>query len=523
MDDLEETAEMSWRTTRIRQPAKLSVDSSPQSDSTQTSSIRSCSKTRPPVKAQVLKAGRMPPLPSNEIKIIIRPKGALNIVKIGSPTVTTAVFQAAQLSPADIQQERHRVPQHPTKYCRVNGITHDVNAYETVAEDTTKRVIRGIPLSNTPQQINANIVNTRNPLALAAKRIGTTTTVVIAFRGPDVPYQVRYGATLIPCSLYRKQIEICYQCGRLGHRMDVCPFPNTKICRGCGVRNPPPDHTCNPKFSLCGGPHLTADKSCTARYKTPYVIRKRIGERRAATQVTLQESDFPPMNYKYRSRSRSPSRLRQHCSRTPSRSRQRRSRSRSTSTPPAKPPTNKVSFAEALTGASREGRNTPSPASTNNNDNAEIAHLKKENAIMRDLIQKLSQVVRDLKQSKTPAPTPPAEASPSSSNDAPMTPAPKKRALQEGAAGQVRSEVKDMLVSLQSTMETLQNAVESVQHALLALAQRVTNVENHLQTLPMPAPPAPKTTTVVEQDEDEPAPDAKLVHTWSAQQRLQKR
>ncbi|KAH7977690.1 hypothetical protein HPB49_003185 [Dermacentor silvarum] len=357
--DLGVTADMGWRTTRLRQPAKLSVDSSPQSASTQTSSTRSRSKTRPPVKAQVLKAGRMPPLPSNEIKVIIRPKGALNIAKIGSTTMITAVFQAAQLSPAAIQQDtvcpntQQNIvivstpsPQNADRYVciksiQVNGVTHDVNAYETAAEDTTEGVIRGMPLSDTSQQINANIVNTRNPLALAAKSIATTTTVVIAFSGPDVPYLVRFGATLIPCSLYRKQIEICCQCGHLGHRMDVCPFPNNKICRGCGDRNPPPDHTCNPKCSLCGGPHLTADKSCMARYKTPYVIRKRIGERREAIQVTLQESDLPPMNYKHHSISRSPSRSRQHCSRTSSRSRQRRSRSRSTSTPPAKPPTKK--------------------------------------------------------------------------------------------------------------------------------------------------------------------------------------
>ncbi|KAH7941159.1 hypothetical protein HPB49_010491 [Dermacentor silvarum] len=356
----------------------------------------------------------MSPLPSNGIKIIIRPKGALNIAKIGSPTVTTAVFQAEQLSPADMQQDTVC----PNNQKTLSRVTHDVNAYETAAEDTTKGIIRGIPLSDTPQQINANIANSRNPLALPEKRIGTTTTVVIAFSDPDVPYLVRYGATIIPCSLHRKQIEICYHCGRPGHRMDVSPFPNNKICRGCEVRYPPPDHTCNPKCSLCGGPHLTADKSCTARYKTPYVIRKRIGGRRAAMQVTLQESDLPPMNCKHRSRSRSPSRSTQHCSRTPSSSRQCRSRSISTSTPPAKPPTKKVSFTEALTGASREGRNTPSPPPTNTNDNAEIAHLKKENAFMRDLIHKLSQEVRDLKQSKTPAPTPPAEASPSSSHDA---------------------------------------------------------------------------------------------------------
>ncbi|KAH7966705.1 hypothetical protein HPB49_018745 [Dermacentor silvarum] len=335
-------------------------------------------------KARVLKAGRMPPLPSNEIKVIIRPKGALNIAKIGSPTVTTTVFQAPQLSPADIQQDT--VCPTTQQNIVVVSTPSPPNA-DTAAEDTTKGVIRGIPLSDTQQQINANIVNTCNPLALAAKRIGTTTTVVTAFSGPDLPYLVRYGATLIPCSLYRKQ-EICYKRGRLGHRMDVCPSPNNKICRGCGVRNPPPDHTCNPKCSQ--------QIVHTAPCKTLYVVRKRIGERRAAMQVTLQKSDFPPMNYKHRSKSRSPSRSRQHYSPTPS-------------------------------------------------------------------------------------------------LWAPRERAPKKRALQEGAAGQVRSEFKDMLVSLRSPMETLQNAVESVQHGLLVLAQRVTNVENHLQTLPMPGPAAHET------------------------------
>ncbi|KAH7954442.1 hypothetical protein HPB49_018553 [Dermacentor silvarum] len=210
--ELAQSHEQLARTTRLRLMAKLSVDSSPQSDSTQTSSTRSRSKTRPPVKAQVLKAGRMPALPLNEIKIIIRPKEPLNIAKIGIPTVTTAVSQAAQLSPAEIQQDtvcpntQQNIvvvstpsPQNADRYFR-----HDVNAYETAAEDTTKGVICGIPVSDTPQQMNANIVNTRYPLAPAAKRIGTTTTAVIAFSGPDVPYIVRYGATLIPCSLYRK-------------------------------------------------------------------------------------------------------------------------------------------------------------------------------------------------------------------------------------------------------------------------------------------------------------------------------
>ncbi|KAL1467174.1 hypothetical protein MTO96_042346, partial [Rhipicephalus appendiculatus] len=205
------------------------------------------------------------------------------------------------------------------KSIHVNGITHEVNAYEAAPDNTTKGVVRGIPLTDSAQDIDANVVNARNPLARATKRIGTTTTVVIAFDGPSVPNQVRYGATLIPCSLYRKQIDICYHCGRLGHRMDVCPFPNNKICRGCGAHNPDEDHQGTPKCTLCGGPHPTADKECVAKYKTPYVIRKRLCEQKMTQQSTPQASDFPPTDGKHQSRS--------HC-----RTRAGRSQSRSRST-----------------------------------------------------------------------------------------------------------------------------------------------------------------------------------------------
>ncbi|KAH6944760.1 hypothetical protein HPB50_004940 [Hyalomma asiaticum] len=40
----------------------------------------------------------MPPLPREEIKIVIRPQGGLNILKIGAPTVTTAIFAPAKIA-----------------------------------------------------------------------------------------------------------------------------------------------------------------------------------------------------------------------------------------------------------------------------------------------------------------------------------------------------------------------------------------------------------------------------------------
>ncbi|KAH7973841.1 hypothetical protein HPB49_005540 [Dermacentor silvarum] len=80
---------------------------------------------------------------------------------------------------------------------------------------------------------------------------------------------------LIRCSLYKKQIDICYECGRTGHRADVCPNPEDKICRGCGCKNPQHDHKCQAECQLCGRDHLTGDKKCDARYKIPYLVRRR--------------------------------------------------------------------------------------------------------------------------------------------------------------------------------------------------------------------------------------------------------
>ncbi|KAH7946418.1 hypothetical protein HPB49_024605 [Dermacentor silvarum] len=195
----EMTAEMGWRTARFRRPDEKCGQNSSREDPPQSQDSRSRSKTRKNVKSQVLKAGRMPQLPKNEIKIIVRPKGELTIPKVGSPTVTAAIFQATQLSPEETQDDticpnvQQNVvistprPHNADRYVRmksihVNGVTHEANAYEATPDNTTK--IRGIPLTDSAQEIDVNIINARNPLALAAKRIGSTTTIVITFADP---------------------------------------------------------------------------------------------------------------------------------------------------------------------------------------------------------------------------------------------------------------------------------------------------------------------------------------------------
>ncbi|KAH7965213.1 hypothetical protein HPB49_004706 [Dermacentor silvarum] len=86
------TAEMDWHTACSRRPDEKRGQNASRDDPPQSQNSRSRSKTMKTSKYQVSEAGRMPQLPKNEIKIIVRPKGALNIPKIGSPTVTGAIF-----------------------------------------------------------------------------------------------------------------------------------------------------------------------------------------------------------------------------------------------------------------------------------------------------------------------------------------------------------------------------------------------------------------------------------------------
>lgn len=315
---------------------------------------------RADLKSKIIRGGRMPPLPKEEAKIVVRPRGGLCISKVGPTVVADAIWQAAGLGLATRDtdtmcpnfQQNIMVISTPSRdnaacYVGIEGITvtgqrFEVSAYEAAPHSTCKGVIRGVPLSDGPAEIEKKLVNSRNPAALGAKRIKKTTTVVVLFDGYRVPNFVAYGGTMIRCTLFRKQMDVCYSCGRLGHRSDVCPSPNDAVCRGCGEANPDAQHRCYPKCKLCGGGHLTAAKECKRRFQTPYLVRRRRGERSRAAEssrqtVTFNDDDFPSMetsNQAQQSPSQRPSARSRSRSKGRSRSRSRsrgRSRSRSIS------------------------------------------------------------------------------------------------------------------------------------------------------------------------------------------------
>lgn len=274
------------------------------------------------VTARLSRAARMPvALPRHEIKIIIRPRGGLNVAKTEATRLMSAIFAAAGVTMHESRLDT--ICTNPTqniivistpdegrarsyvqiRQLRIGNAEYETFAYVSAPDGTVKGIIRGIDTTETHQDLQNNIVNETNPLALEAHRIGNTTTVIVAFEGSKVPNSIKYGAMIVRCSLYRQHHEFCRCCGKLGHRADVCPNPETKVCLACGRREPEPNHeaTCKPRCKLCNGAHATGATGCLNRFKVPHVVLQRRGakeqQRKEAKQQPPQKTveTFPQM------------------------------------------------------------------------------------------------------------------------------------------------------------------------------------------------------------------------------------
>lgn len=264
------------------------------------------------VTARLSRAARMPvALPRHETKIIIRPRGGLNVAKTEARRLMSAIFAAAGVTMHESRIDT--ICTNPTqniivistpdegrarsyvqiRQLRIGNAEYETFAYVSAPDGTVKGIIRGIDTTETHQDLQNNIVNETNPLALEAHRIGNTTTVIVAFEGSKVPNSIKYGAMIVRCSLYRQHHEFCRCCGKLGHRADVCPNPETKVCLACGRREPEPNHeaTCKPRCKLCNGAHATGATGCLNRFKVPHVVLQRRG---AKEQQRKEAKQQPP-------------------------------------------------------------------------------------------------------------------------------------------------------------------------------------------------------------------------------------
>lgn len=355
-------------------------------------------------------ASNQPRLPSNALKLIVRPRGGLLLSKISTYQLLEAICMAARFTRDAVRHQdliQANLIQNTFAYCtpdvqraeqvlRLKAITIDNKEYEVsvycAPDDSSGRgVIRGVDLRLDRDAIQAELQDDRNPAIVDFRRLGNTTAVLITFAQPQVPTWVYFCNSRHRCNLFKKKYEVCYHCGELGHRADVCASPTTK-CRGCRLSNPPNDHTCKPTCRLCGEEHFTGDSRCKEIYRIPYTVKRRQWEnyrqaeanilkaQEPAKQVTLQHtslwdrhrsgsrqrqprdrsSSFPSLeSTTHRGRSRTPSRSRHG---PPAVIQQPRASSPPPRQPPGPPPSPPIQQEHQLPVSTQEG--TPSTPDT---------------------------------------------------------------------------------------------------------------------------------------------------------------
>ncbi|EEC07019.1 POGO family transposase [Ixodes scapularis] len=93
-----------------------------------------------------------------------------DIVKTGTTTVAAAILAVVKIKSEESAADT---------ICP--NAQQNIMVVSTPNEDNAAR---GIPIDTSVDELDRNIVNERNPLAGGAKRIGSTTTVIVVFKGP---------------------------------------------------------------------------------------------------------------------------------------------------------------------------------------------------------------------------------------------------------------------------------------------------------------------------------------------------
>ncbi|KAL1444002.1 hypothetical protein MTO96_045723, partial [Rhipicephalus appendiculatus] len=252
---------------------------------------------------------KLPPLPRDDSKVVIRPHQGLPIRTLTSPLLAEAFIAACgnkihgenfmlRLKPGSniiiVSTPHQKVAELVRKITslKVNGRPHAVNAYVATGDGAVRGVIHGLPPHTPSDTLKANLrIRTQNVEIIHARMLGDSKTAVITFYGTFVPKYVYYQGGELACYPYKNTVQVCKICQQVGHRTDVCPQPELHVCKICGTLEPTDGHECTPHCTTCGEDHLTGDRSCRqrlkpARHRPKYQKRKPSPKMQQAPQET---------------------------------------------------------------------------------------------------------------------------------------------------------------------------------------------------------------------------------------------
>ncbi|KAK8780270.1 hypothetical protein V5799_018389 [Amblyomma americanum] len=190
---------------------------------------------------------RLPPLPRDDLKVVLRPRG-LAVKDLQTHQVARAVVAATgQGCKAEdliirlrngsniiiVSTDNEAAAQKIRCITQLSfgGKSYTVNGHVAAPEGTLRGVIHGVDPGTSPEELKTNLrVRTQGVKILAARMLGNSSTAVITFDGPALPKQVLYYGGEMWCYPCRPTRQVCYACGQQGHRMDVCPIPETRTC-----------------------------------------------------------------------------------------------------------------------------------------------------------------------------------------------------------------------------------------------------------------------------------------------------
>lgn len=228
---------------------------------------------------------KLPPLPRDDFKVVIRPHQGLPIRSLTSPLLAEAVIEACKghvqgehfmlrIKPGSnifiVSTPLQEVAERVRKLTSIviNGRPHAVNAYVATGDEAVRGVVHGIPPHTPSDTLKVNLrIRSQGVEIIQARMLGDSKTAVITFYGAFVPRYVYYQGGELACYSYKNTVQVCKLCQQVGHRTDVCPQPELQVCRTCGTLDPTEGHQCSPRCAMCGEPHLTGDRSCKKRLK----------------------------------------------------------------------------------------------------------------------------------------------------------------------------------------------------------------------------------------------------------------